>query len=65
MSKENARYEFDGFTFGDEGDFNLILKAIPESGIGYSAKFEIELTPEERQELITVLITLGLKKEDR
>jgi hypothetical protein len=63
MSKRTIRYEFDGFTFGTDGDFNLILKNVPESGIGYYSKLEIELTSEERLELITVLINLG-KKED-
>lgn len=61
MSKQ--RYNFKGFTFGNSGDFNLVIET-SENEFGYNTKFEIELTPEERQELITVLITLGLEKEE-
>jgi hypothetical protein len=53
MSKQ--RYNFKGFTFGNAGDFNLIIET-SENDFGYNTKFEIELSPEERQELITILI---------
>jgi hypothetical protein len=61
MSKQ--RYNFKGFTFGTSGDFNLVIET-SENDFGYNTKLEIELTPKERQELITVLITLGLEKEE-
>jgi hypothetical protein len=53
MSKH--RYNFKGFTFGNNGDFNLVIET-SENEFGYNTKFEIELSPAERQELITILI---------
>jgi len=49
------RYNFKGFTFGNNGDFNLVIEN-SENDFGYNTKFEIELSPAERQELITILI---------
>jgi hypothetical protein len=39
------------------------IEVLDESGFGHTLGFGLELSPEERQELITVLINLG-KKED-
>ncbi len=63
MSKEKKRYNIDGFTFGQNGFFELKIEVLDESGYGHTLGFGLELSPEERQELITVLINLG-KKED-
>lgn len=49
------RYNFDGFVFGDDKDTQLEIKVLKESGFGYTAKFCIELTHEERKELIKFL----------
>ena len=54
MSKQ--RYNFKAFVFGNDGDVNLIIENAT-SEFGYNTKFEIELTPAERQELITAIIT--------
>jgi hypothetical protein len=54
MSKQ--RYNFKAFVFGNDGDVNLIIENAT-SEFGYNTKFEIELTPAERQELITVILT--------
>jgi hypothetical protein len=59
------RYSFSGFDFGTKM-FQLNINAKHNTGIGTSNSIElgIELTPEELQELLTVLITRGKKKED-
>ena len=63
MENTNKRYDLSGsFTFGSNGLFQLVFRNITNSG-GYTMEFGVELTPEERQELITILITLN-KKED-
>lgn len=56
MSDEvNSRYHFHGFTFGRDNDFNLVIET--KSGeFSYTTQYSLELTPDERQELITVLI---------
>jgi hypothetical protein len=54
MSKQ--RYNFKAFVFGNDGDVNLIIENAT-SDFSYNVKFEIELTPAERQELITAIIT--------
>jgi hypothetical protein len=56
MSEKKRRYNFKAFVFGRDGDVNLIVENATNE-FGYNTKFEIELTPEERQELITVLLT--------
>jgi len=53
------RYTFGGFTFGDKGMFNLLVHTIGANGSGTVVEIALELTPAERQELITVLITLA------
>lgn len=54
---ENKLYQIGGFYFGDNGLFQLTIKATKPSGFGYSVELGIELSPEERQELITLLLT--------
>jgi hypothetical protein len=59
---ENNKYEMSGFYFGKENLFNLIIRANKPTGYGYSVELAIELTAEERQQLITLLLTAP--KED-
>jgi hypothetical protein len=63
MSKENKRYQFDGFTFGSDGDVQLEIYILKENGYGgWTTRFAIELTPKERKELITFLRTIEDKE---
>jgi hypothetical protein len=64
MENKNERYTFGGFTFGSQNLFNLTIAIRNHAGFGTSTTIEmgIELSPEERQELITILINAG--KED-
>jgi hypothetical protein len=55
MSK---RYVFDGFTFGDN-ETQLEITMLKQSGFGYTSQFRIELTSEEREELIEWLQEIG------
>jgi hypothetical protein len=57
-----SRYNFNGFTFGRDGDFNLVIE-VKTSEFGYLTQYGLELTPAERQELITVLIKGSTTKE--
>ena len=59
---ENKLYQFGGFYFGSDGHFQLTIKTTKPSGYGYSVDLGIELTPEERQELITLLLTAPQEK---
>ena len=61
MSETTSRYDFDGFTFGDDGDVQLEIKMMKKSGFGYTSKFAIELTPKERKQLIKFLKTIDDK----
>jgi hypothetical protein len=54
--KKIRRYNFKAVVFGNNGDVNLWIENAT-SEFGYNVKFEIELTPAERQELITEIIT--------
>ena len=63
METQEKRYNFGGFTFGSKGDFNLVIETA-RGDFGYLTQLALELTPAERQELITVLITSNEKKED-
>ena len=59
------RYSFSGFDFGtDTKMFQLSINAKHNTDLGTSNSIEmgIELTPEELQELLTVLITRGKKE---
>jgi hypothetical protein len=62
MSENNVpRYNFDMYPFGNFGHINLIIET-KTSNFGYTTQYAIELSPTERQELITVL--LAIKKEE-
>jgi len=60
---ENKRYDFGGFTFGDNGLFQLTIKTKSYAEFGTSSTIELglELTPTELQELITILLTKNAK----
>ena len=66
MEKKNKRYTFGGFTFGSNNLFNLTIGVSNHAGYGTSHTVEmgIELTTEEIQELITVLLTRNVKEEN-
>jgi len=66
MENENKRYTFGGFTFGSQKLFNLTIAIRNYSGHGTSNTVEmgIELSPEEIQELITVLLTRNVKEDN-
>jgi hypothetical protein len=66
MENENKRYTFGGFTFGSQKLFNLTISVRNYAGFGTSNTVEmgIELSPEEIQELITVLITRNAKEDN-
>lgn len=64
-NKMDKRYSFGGFSFGSNGLFQLTIATISptrEVGTTHTMELGLELTPEERQELITLLIQLP--KED-
>jgi hypothetical protein len=64
MSEDKPqRYNFSGFTFGDAGDFNLIIETAT-SKFSYNTQLAIELTPAERLELISVLIKATTKDNE-
>jgi hypothetical protein len=54
--KTNRRYNFTAFIFGNDGDVNLIVETAT-GDFGYLTQYAMELTPAERQELITALLT--------
>jgi hypothetical protein len=54
--QENRRYNFNAFTFGNDGDLNLVIETAT-GDFGYLTQYGLELTPAERQELITVLLS--------
>lgn len=57
MSKKtDRRYNFTSYIFGNDGDVNLVIETAT-GDFGYLTQYALELTPEERQELITVLLT--------
>ena len=59
MENENKRYNFSGFTFGSNGLYNLLITVnnYTKQGTSNTIEMGIELTPAERQELITLLLT--------
>lgn len=63
MSEKKRRYNFSGFTFGNDGDFNLVIETAT-GDFGYLTQYALELTPEERQQLIAVLIHITKKEEN-
>jgi hypothetical protein len=60
--KINRRYNFNAIVFGMDGDVNLVIETAT-GDFGYLTQYALELTPAERQELITLLQTVK-KKED-
>ena len=63
---ENKRYTFSGFIFGSEKWFNLTIAIRNHAGYGTSNTVEmgIELTDEERMELIKLLINAHDKETE-
>lgn len=63
-NKMEKRYTFGGFSFGSRGLFQLTISTISNVDYGsiHSVEFGLELSPEERQELITILLLT--EKED-
>jgi hypothetical protein len=64
MSETNARYLFDGFTFGTDGDVELKISMMKEHGFGHTSQFCIELTPKERKQLIKFLKTVADEEQN-
>ena len=58
--ENKKRYDFGGFTFGTDKMFQLTIRQLKDFS-GYAMGVELELTPAERQELITILITMNDK----
>lgn len=58
-----SRYNFSGYFFGNKGDFNLFIET-RTSDFGYLTQYSMELTPSERQDLITILINAQGKKAE-
>jgi hypothetical protein len=65
MEKEN-RYTFGGFDFGSQGQFHLTISAISPTKRGgtHGLELGIDLSPEEVQELITLLLTRNVKEDN-
>jgi hypothetical protein len=66
-NKMEKRYSFGGFAFGSKGLFQLTIATIsPTSEVGTTHTMELglELSPEEIQELLTVLITRNVKEDN-
>ena len=62
MSDEvKSRYNFNGFIFGNDGKFNLVIET-RTGDFSYLTQYSLELTPSERQDLITVLINTQEKR---
>jgi hypothetical protein len=62
----NKRYSISGFSFGSEGMFNLMVKTLNNANYGSATSIElgIELTPDERLELIKLLINADSKENN-
>ena len=54
--KKTNRYNFSAYVFGNDGDVNLVVETAT-GDFGYLTQYAMELTPTERQELITALLT--------
>lgn len=54
------KYNFTGFTFGSDGTMVFRIEVLNHTEIGtsVSAQVDLELTPEERTELVTKLISI-------
>lgn len=67
MEKINQpKYNFTGFDFGNKGLAVLRIEVLnyTENGTRYSTEIGLELTADERIELITLLAQLGQNKND-
>ena len=66
MENENKRYNFSGFTFGSKGLYNLLISVnnYTKQGTSNTIEMGIELTPEERLELIKLLINADVKEDN-
>lgn len=64
MENKQKRYELSGFTFGTENYFNLSIRITnyANHGTSYTAQFDLELSQEERMELIKLLINAENKE---
>ena len=62
-NKETKRYVLGGYGFGSQGLVVLDIEILNHTttGTSYSTEIKLELTPEERTELITHLVKLGLE----
>jgi hypothetical protein len=63
----DKRYSFGGFSFGSNGLFQLTIATInptKEFGSTHTMELGLELTPEEIQELVTVLLTRNAKEDN-
>jgi hypothetical protein len=54
--KKNRRYNFSAYVFGNDGDVNLVVETAT-GDFGYLTQYAMELTVDERRELINVLLT--------
>lgn len=67
MEKNNQRrYVFGGYGFGMNGLVVLDIEILnhTETGTSYSTEIRLELSPEEKLELLTHLVKLGTEKND-
>jgi hypothetical protein len=65
-NKMENRYTFGGFEYGSQGQFHLKISAISPTQRGgtHGLEMGIDLSPEEVQELITILITRNVKEDN-
>ena len=54
--KKPRRYNFTSYIFGNDGDVNLVIETAT-GDFGYLTQYALELTVDERRELINVLLT--------
>jgi hypothetical protein len=66
MENKKPRYTFGGYIFSTEKIFNLVVNVKNYNGEGTSTSVEIglELTTEERMELIKVLLNAGEQESE-
>jgi HKD family nuclease len=66
MENKKPRYTFGGYIFSTEKIFNLVVGVKNYNGEGTSTSVEIglELTTEERMELIKVLLNAGEQESE-
>lgn len=66
-NKELRKYRFSGYTFGKDKLFNLIINVFNHTNTGttHSVEIAVELSTEERLELIKMLINAGTDEQDK